>query len=83
MIVPTVHSNGTAGAELLDQLCDAGAAVQAAMEAHAKAAPNGRDYYPQGPQALPAAIEAWATRQAALDLVYRELATLAEAVADL
>lgn len=52
MIIPTVHMNGTDGRDLLEQqqaVLDALRAVPFAMFA---ATPNGRDYYPQGEDAL-------------------------------
>lgn len=47
MTKPTLHLNGTAGEDLLAQYNAAHTAVQAALEALCKAAPHGRDYYPQ------------------------------------
>lgn len=52
MMVPTVHLNGTSRDELLNQIRDAHQAVGAAMDALRKATPHGRDYYPQGPDAI-------------------------------
>jgi hypothetical protein len=46
--IPTVHLNGTSQDELLDQIQTAHAALDDAIIALTKAAPNGRDYYPQG-----------------------------------
>ena len=43
--VPVIHSNGTSAAELRDQIDGALDAMKAAIQAVAKAAPNGRDYY--------------------------------------
>lgn len=44
---PTVHMNGTSKSELMEQLAKAGFSLQAALDALAAAAPNGRDYYTQ------------------------------------
>lgn len=52
------------------------------MGALANAAPNGRDYYPQGPGALKQAQEEHQNRMARLRSVYAELQQLAEAIAD-
>jgi hypothetical protein len=50
--VPTVHLNGTSGEELLAQLNTAILQLIQARRAVVAAAPNGRDYYLQGDQAL-------------------------------
>lgn len=45
IIAPIVHLNGTSKGALVDQRCDAYAAIGEAIQALKKAAPNGRDYY--------------------------------------
>jgi len=45
LILPVVHRNGTSRAELLEQACDAGAAISRALNALYEAGPNQRDYY--------------------------------------
>jgi hypothetical protein len=82
MILPTIHMNGTSAAALLEGYCDAISAVHAALEALARAAPNGRDYYPQGPNACAQADGEHDARKRALVGVLDELQTLAEHVAD-
>ena len=52
MMFPTIHLNGTAKADLLEAIEQAHAAVMQAQKKLAETAPNGRDYYPQGPQAI-------------------------------
>lgn len=77
MITPTIHLNGTSREALLEAVCTAGQAVDEAMTALCKAAPHGRDYYPQGAGAL---AEAEATHRewlAKLREVYDELMALA------
>lgn len=49
---PTVHLNGTSWGELYDALDAAMAALRDAEDALMKTAPNGRDYYVQGSEAL-------------------------------
>lgn len=44
MIFPTVHLNGTSKQQLLDDYCDMGHALNAAMEKMIENGPNGRDY---------------------------------------
>jgi hypothetical protein len=80
---PTIHMNGTSGRALLEGYCDAISAVHAALEALARVAPNGRDYYPQGPDACALADGEHDARKRALIGVLHELQTLAEHVATL
>ncbi len=49
---PTIHMNGTSAAELAERYEAAAVAVAAALDALTFAAPNARDYYPQGPTAF-------------------------------
>jgi hypothetical protein len=77
---PTIHLNGTAKGDLLEPLCEAMHAIRKARIALAATAPNGRDYYPQGPDAITDALaEHWA-RLKKLNEVLKELEVLAEAV---
>jgi hypothetical protein len=74
--------NGTSERVLLEGYCDAISAVNAALEALARAAPNGRDYYPQGSDACALADAEHDARKRAMMKVLNELQTLAEHVAD-
>ena len=56
MIYPTVHMNGTSHEVLLRQALRACEALDAALAAMAEAAPNSRDYYPQGDGAFLQAV---------------------------
>ena len=56
MTLPTIHMNGTPRQHLIDDAVDAATAVQKAMAVMSKGGPNGRDYYPQGPEAMGAAV---------------------------
>jgi len=47
-LIPTVHLNGSSPATLVDGLQVAINAVAVAIETVQDAAPNARDYYPQG-----------------------------------
>jgi hypothetical protein len=47
MKIPTVHLNGTSLDDLLDLHWTARSAVMQAIDAVQKAAPHGRDFYPQ------------------------------------
>lgn len=73
MILPTVHLNGTSRDDLVEQrlgviraLCDVEKALQAAW-------PHGRDYYPQGPDALNRAQQEWADRLDVLVVMREEV----------
>jgi hypothetical protein len=79
---PTVHMNGTGRQDLLDQYLTAANAVTAARHALHDTYPNGRDYYPQGPEAIQHAMNEHEARLERLAAVRAELLALAEAVAD-
>jgi len=80
MMIPTIHLNGTGGDALLDQLLEAVGAVRTAEQRLSDAAPNGRDYYPQGPDALRVAQAEHIGRAERLAGVRKELEELAEQV---
>ena len=80
MTTPTIHLNGTPRERLIETLCDAGAAVNAAIEAVQQTAPIGRDYYPQGNAALTHATGEHVKRLVKLKEVYQELEELAIAI---
>ena len=78
MMLPTIHMNGTSARALRWGYCEAISAIQAALDALASAAPNGRDYYPQGPDACAQADAEHDARKHALIKVMNELQVLAE-----
>jgi len=78
MMLPTIHRNGTKGHALLEGYCDAISAIHAALGALARAAPNGRDYYPQGDDACITADQEHDARKHSLIKVLNELQVLAE-----
>ena len=49
--IPTVHLNGTGFTDLRDDYAAAYDAIDKAIDALGKAELNGRDFYPQGPDA--------------------------------
>lgn len=55
MQLPCIHLNGTSKKRLIDDLCEVSSRLESALEALRRASPNGRDYYPFGPDALRAA----------------------------
>lgn len=80
LLTPTVHMNGTSREELIQQLCDAHHAINKAQEVLAQAAPNGRDYYPQGADAMWTAQKQHRTRVARLAATAAELMAIAEII---
>jgi len=82
MKIPTIHMNGTSAESLLKALSEAYSAVDKAMEAVAAAAPNARDYYPQGDNAFVEAREEHRSRLERLQSVQEELMEIAVAVQD-
>ena len=82
MLIPTVHLNGTAGEDLLDQYAAAVEAVREAIDAVCEAGPNARDYYVQGPDAGLAAQREHEARVVALKRVRDDLATIVEGIQD-
>jgi hypothetical protein len=82
MKVPTVHLNGTSKDELMRQLGAAISAVHHAGVLLGEAAPNGRDFYTQGAEAINDAKREHEARLTKLHEVWRELTTIADAVSD-
>ena len=80
MVAPTVHLSGTSAAALLEGYEAATAAVTAACNALRDAAPNARDYYPQGPDAWTKARDAYQDDLTALHNVLHHLQYLHESV---
>lgn len=80
LCLPTIHSNGTSKAELIEGLCNASNALDDAYEALKATAPNGRDYYPQGDDALGKATAEHMDRLRRLDAVKKEVDALTLAI---
>lgn len=80
MMVPTIHLNGTSAERLLEALEAAYIAVGEAQQKLAEAAPNGRDYYPQGADALYKAQDEHFARMQRLEDVKRELQEQVDAI---
>jgi hypothetical protein len=80
LAVPTIHLNGTSRENLMEDLLGAYHALTEAITALGRACPNGRDYYPQGNDALSAALEDHRSRLARLESVKAELMQVAEAI---
>ena len=75
---PTIHLNGTGRDSLVEGWETAWSACEAAMEALKQTAPNGRDFYPQGPEALDKAVNEHRDRLRRIQSVQEELQALIE-----
>lgn len=76
LVKPTVHLNGTGKQTLIDEWQDAVNILNAAYRALKLCGPNGRDYYPQGPDACSAATGQHFDRLRVIDAVKGELEAL-------
>lgn len=81
MISPTIHLNGTSKDRLLNALCNASDKLNEAYNALKQTAPNGRDYYVQGPDAITQATDEHMDRLRRLDAIKAEIDQLAESIA--
>lgn len=77
MMLPTIHLNGTNARDLLEDQMKAMNAIREAIRLLAAAGPNGRDYYPQGAQAIQHALEEHDQRLLVLRNVLAEVEALA------
>jgi hypothetical protein len=80
LAIPTVHLNGTSRDTLVEALCEAQAALDQAGRKLAAAAPNGRDFYPQGPGAINVAMDQHEARMRKLREIVLEIEQIAEAI---
>jgi hypothetical protein len=77
IMIPTIHLNGTSRDELHEGYRTALFALDAAINAVSATAPNGRDFYPQGPDAINAATREHLKRMNELQAMRNDLETLA------
>jgi ferritin len=82
MQLPTVNMNGTSGKELFETNLAAVEKLRDAIDALAKACPNGRDYQTLGREAMKRAVEEHGQRMERLKYVLAELETITESLAD-
>ena len=82
IIAPRVHLNGTSRPSLIAALDAADDAIGQAYEALKQTAPNGRDYYTEGPQAMQQAQDEHRARLLALHNVQAQLSGIIEAIED-
>jgi len=78
VILPTIHHNGTSAQALYDQAIDVARAARQLLTAMQSAWPNGRDYYPQGEDALKVASAEWDNLALGVVLVEANMMALAE-----
>ena len=76
MMIPTVHLNGTAKKNLLEELHEASTALRAAEVVLQQVTVHGRDYYVQGPHAYGQARTEMDARLAALTNLQYEIQTM-------
>lgn len=76
---PTIHPNGSGRAALYSGYEAAVLALDVAIDAAAQTAPHGRDYYPQGDEAIDEAVAEHQDRLRKLHAVKEELEKLAVA----
>lgn len=81
IMLPTIHLNGTSLAALAEANDRAHYALLTAIAKLAEAAPNGRDYYPQSPEALYKAQDEHWDRINRLQSVTKELEQIGEYLA--
>jgi len=79
---PTIHRNGTDPRTLAADYGRAAETLRAALDALATCAPNARDYYLQGPDAIRGATAAHEDRMAMVRAVQREIDAIRWAIAD-
>jgi hypothetical protein len=80
MLFPTVHLNGTAKSDLVAQLESAIDSLFDAERKVSEAEPNGRDFYPQGPNVINQAIAEHVSRLNRLQSVRNELEQILESI---
>lgn len=80
MRAPVIHLNGTSPEYLLSTLGSAAEAVSAAIVAVNETAPNARDYYSQGSDAIGIASVEHASRMDRLREVLLEIQQITEAI---
>jgi hypothetical protein len=79
---PLVHMNGTGKDRMIDSLCEASNALNEAFIALKAIAPNGRDYYPLGSQAMERAVLEHESRTRMLDEIKAEIDAIVFAVSE-
>jgi hypothetical protein len=81
-VFPTIHLNGTSPEDLLFEAMTARDQLVHAVDAMRGAHPNARDYYPQGVDAVAAAIREYDAHYVAVSAAAAFFAAYAEHIAD-
>jgi len=81
LIAPTIHLNGSSPETLIEDALGVINPLREAIAALGRAYPNGRDYYPQGSDAIAAACHQHLDRVNRLRTVLAELEAIAESIA--
>lgn len=82
MLLPTIHMNGTAASDLLEGYCECCHSLRKVLQDLRNHGPNGRDFYPQGTDALWTAQREHAARIAKVNEVLQDIEALAEHAAN-
>lgn len=82
MTLPTIHLNGTSSKTLEEDYEKAYRAIHAAMDSFGAIEFNGRDYYPQGPDAFKAATKARSEMMGKMNDVAQYIVQHLEHIAD-
>ena len=82
LIIPTVHLNGTGKDTLVNEYVNAMSAMDKAIETFRKITVHGRDYYPQGNNAINEALHQRSKQLEELMTVRNELETIAIAISE-
>lgn len=80
LMIPTIHLNGTSKERLIDGLCEVSEKIDIAYSMLKQMAPNGRDYYPQGPTALAEAEGEHHARLKKLEDVRKEIDAMVDVI---
>lgn len=80
MQLPMIHLNGTSRESLIEGLCEASSAIEAAYQALKQTAPNGRDYYLLGSEAMRVAEAEHVDRLRRIDGVKTEVDEMTRAI---
>jgi hypothetical protein len=81
-MVPTIHGNGTSKRSILEGYGKAFMAINKASDVLRETCPNGRDFYPQGSDALEKAILQHQARMEKLQSILDDLEELADRVSE-
>jgi hypothetical protein len=82
ILVPMVHMNGTGKQDLMNAIEEAYTALGVAYDKLRLTVPNGRDFYPYGPEAIKRAVEEHRSRMVRIDDIRNELEAIVGGIDD-